>query len=82
MPSRNLACMAYSAIGKKPDEILKDFENHLLDAGYGGSTTDYMQAAVAMAAARAQERWAKIAAFAAWVSTGVAIAAVVVAALR
>jgi hypothetical protein len=71
--------MAYSAIGKKPDEILKDFESHLLDADYEGNTTEYMQAAIAMAAARAQERWAKVAAVAACVSTAVAIAAVIVA---
>jgi hypothetical protein len=74
--------MAYSAIGKKPDQILKDFEDHLLDADYGGNTSEYMQAAIAMAGARAQERWAKVSALAVCVSTGVAIAAVVVAALH
>ncbi len=74
--------MVYSAIGKKPDEILKDFEDHLLDADYLGSTTEYMHAAIATAAARAQERWAKVAALAACASTIVAIAAVVVAAVR
>jgi hypothetical protein len=62
LPDLTLSCMAYSAIGKKPDEILKDFEDHLLDADYQANTTEYMQAAIAMAAARAQERWAKVAA--------------------
>ena len=81
--SVNLLVMArYTAQGKTSDEILGDFEAGAMDADYGGSTTEYMQAAVTAAAARAQERWVKVAALAACVSTGVAIAAVVVAILR
>ncbi len=78
----------YSARGKTVDQILKDFEDHLLDADYEGNTTDYMHAAVTAAAAQAQERaaaaqrhWATIAALAACAGVFVAIAAVLVAAL-
>lgn len=72
----------YSAIGKRPEQILKDFEEHLLDADYQANTTEYLHAALSMAAARAQERWAKVAAVAACASTLVAVAALVVAIFR
>ena len=45
--SVNLLVMArYTAQGKTSDEILGDFEAGAMDADYGGSTTEYMQAAV------------------------------------
>ncbi|MGO9761391.1 MAG: hypothetical protein ACLP1Q_09070 [Solirubrobacteraceae bacterium] len=79
----------YSARGKTVDEILKDFEDHLLDSTYEANTTDYLHAAVTAAAARAQEqaaeaqeRWARRATFAAWTSAGAAVAAVIVAFVR
>jgi hypothetical protein len=50
----------YNAKGKSIGRLL-DYENHLLDAHYGGSTTDYLQAAIHARAAEAQIRWAKIA---------------------
>jgi hypothetical protein len=72
----------YSAIGKKPDDILKDLEDNLIASTYKGSTPEYVQAALATSVANAQQRWAKVAAVAAGVSTAVAIAAVVVAAVH
>ena len=48
--SVNLLVMArYTAQGKTSDEILGDFEAGAMDADYGGSTTEYMQAAVTAA---------------------------------
>jgi hypothetical protein len=79
----------YSAAGKSVEAILKDFEDHVMDSTYEANTTDYLHAAVTVAAARAQERaadaqrqWAKVAALAACTSTLVAVAAVLVAILR
>ena len=72
----------YTARGKKADQILKDFEAGLMDSTYKANTTDYLHAAVATAAARALERWAKVAALAACASTLAAVAAVLVAVLR
>lgn len=74
--------MAYSGIGKKPDEILKDLEAGTIMEDWKGSTPEYVQAALATSVANAQERWAKVAAVAACISTLVAIAAVTVAALH
>jgi hypothetical protein len=85
----DMANEPYSARGKTVEQILKDFEDHLMDSTYGGNTTDYLHAAVTTASARAQERaadaqrhWARIAALAACASTVVAIGAVLVAVLR
>ena len=72
----------YTARGKTVDQILKDFEDHAMDTTYRGNTTDYLHAAVTSAAARAQERWAKVSAIAACTSALVAVAAVLVAVLR
>ena len=79
----------YTARGKTVDQILKDFEDHSMDSTHSGNTTEYLQAALAVATARAQEaaaeaqqHWAKVAARAAWASTIVAVAAVLVALLR
>jgi hypothetical protein len=84
-----MASERYSARGKTVDQILKDFEDHLMDSTHGGSTTEYMRAALAAATARSQEaaaeaqqRWAKVSARAAWASTILAVAAVLVAVFR
>jgi hypothetical protein len=73
--------MPYTGRGKTPDELLADYEQGLLDATFKGSTTDYLHAAIAVAVANAQRRWAKIVGVAACTSALAAIAAVVVAAL-
>jgi hypothetical protein len=79
----------YSARGKTPDEILKDFEDGLIAARFGGNTAEYMQAALTASAAEVQEqatatqrRWGKLAGVAACVGAGAAVAAVIVAALH
>lgn len=79
----------WSAIGRKPAEVLKALEDGTLATVYKGSTPDYVHAAIAASAAEAQERaahaqrrWAKVSAIAASVSTVVAISAVIVAALH
>lgn len=72
----------YTARGKTVDQVLEDFETGSMDADYSGNTVEYMQASVAAAAARAQERWARVSAFAACASTVAALAAVVVAIAR
>ncbi|HEX4483519.1 MAG TPA: hypothetical protein VH081_06995 [Solirubrobacteraceae bacterium] len=84
-----MATERYSARGKSVDEILKDYEDHAMDSTHSGNTTEYLQAALAVATARAQEaaaqaqeRWAKVAASAAVASTIVAVAAVLVALLK
>ncbi|HTA32766.1 MAG TPA: hypothetical protein VK721_05020 [Solirubrobacteraceae bacterium] len=74
--------MAYSGIGKNPNEILRDLETGLIARDLKGSTPEYVQAALATSVANAQERWAKVSAVAACVSTLVAIAAVLVAVLH
>jgi hypothetical protein len=72
----------YTARGKTADQVLEDFEAGRMDADYSGNTVEYMQASVAAAAARAQERWAKVSAGAACVSVAIAVVAVAVAIFR
>ena len=74
--------VAYSAKGKSIEQLLDDYEKRLLDADYGGSTTDYLQAAISARAAQAASHWAKVAALAACSGIVIAVAAVIVAALR
>ena len=79
----------YSAGDRPAAEILRDFEAHRMDGTFGGSTTDYLHAAISTAAASAQERaaaaqrrWAKVTELAACASTLVAVVALLVAVLR
>jgi hypothetical protein len=70
----------YSAVGKKPDQILRDLEANEIAPTYKGSTPEYVQAALSVSVANAQRRWAIVSGIAACVSTVVAVAAVIVAA--
>jgi hypothetical protein len=70
----------YKAEGKSTDKLLSDYEDWLLDADYGGSTAEYLHAAIMVKAAQEQRRWAMIAAIAACISVAVAIVALVVSA--
>jgi hypothetical protein len=72
----------YTAKGQTVDEIMQAVESGELASTYAGSTSIYLQAALTAAAVRSQEQWAKIASLAAVASLFVAVAAVVVAALR
>jgi signal recognition particle GTPase len=72
----------YSARGKDVDEILKDFEDHLLDATYGGNTTEYLHAAVTAAIARKQDTKAKAALAVAAASGVLSVIALVVSLVR
>jgi len=71
----------YSSEGKSAAQVLRDYEARLLDADYGGSTTDYLHAAIMVKAAQEQRRWAKVAAIAACVSVVVAVVALIIASL-
>jgi hypothetical protein len=72
----------YSAIGKKPDEILRDLEAGEIAIAHKGSTPEYVQAALSVSVANAQRRWAMVSSVAAIVGASAAIAAVLVAVLR
>lgn len=72
----------YSAVGKKPDQILRDLESNEIAPTYKGSTPEYVQAALSVSVANAQRRWAIVSGVAACISAFVAIAAVLVAILR
>jgi hypothetical protein len=79
----------YTARDKTVGQILEDYENHRMDSTHGGSTTEYLQAAISVAVARSQERaadaqrrWSRVAAAAAWMGALVAVAALVVAIAR
>jgi hypothetical protein len=86
----------YSARGKTPDEILRDFEDGAIAEHFKGNATEYMQAALTASeaevqqqaaatqerAAQTQERWGKAATISGWVGAIAAVAAVIVAALH
>ena len=72
----------YTARGKSLDELLVDYEQHEFDGDYKGATTEYFHAALMVAVAKAQQRWARLVGIAASASAAAAIAAVIVAALR
>lgn len=71
--------MPYTSEGKSIETLLSDYEARAMDKDYGGSTTEYLHAAIMVRAAQEQRRWAKIAAVAACVSVVVAVVALVVA---
>jgi hypothetical protein len=71
--------MPYSANDKSIEQLLVDYEQHLLDADYGGSTTEYLHAAIMVRVAVAQRRWSRVVGIAACTSAAAAIAAVIVA---
>jgi len=70
----------YRSEGKSAKQVLRDYEDRLLDADYGGSTTDYLQAAIMVKAAQGQRRWAMVAALAACVCVVIEVVALIVAA--
>ncbi|MGH2865462.1 MAG: hypothetical protein ACRDJX_09475 [Solirubrobacteraceae bacterium] len=69
----------YTSADKSAKQVLADYEKHLLDKEFGGSTTDYLHAAIMVKAAEQQRLWGMIAALAACISVAVAVAALIVA---
>jgi hypothetical protein len=72
----------YSVKGKNLDQLLEDLDRGDAQANRGGDAYELAQAAIAVETAKAMIRWAKIAGIAACVSTLVAKAAVLVAAIH
>jgi len=70
----------YTSDGKSVEQLLRDYEQRLMDADYGGSTTEYLHASIMVRAAQTQRRWAMVAAIAACSSVVIALVAVVIAA--
>lgn len=69
----------YTATGKSLEQLLKDFEDHKMDAPFGANATEFLHAAIAVRASQDAVRVAGATRFAAWVAAGAAVAAVVVA---
>jgi hypothetical protein len=70
---------AYRAGKRSIKQLLTDYEDRKLDADYRGSAAEYLHAAIMVKAAQRQHLWAMVAAIAACVSVGVAVAALIVA---
>lgn len=68
----------YTAQGKSVQQLLKDFEDHAMDADFGANTVEYLQAALSARAAEVQRFWAIAAAIAAAVSAVAAVVAILV----
>ena len=71
---RTIAAVAkYTSQGKSAKQVLKDYEDGKLDADYGGTTVEYLHAAIMVKAAQQQRLWAMVAAIAAVISVAVAV---------
>jgi hypothetical protein len=71
---RTIAGVAkYTSQGKSAKQVLKDYEDGKLDADYGGTTVEYLHAAIMVKAAQQQRLWAMVAAIAAVISVAVAV---------
>jgi hypothetical protein len=57
--------MPYTAADRTIEQVLKDYETGVLNAEFKGSTLEYLHAVIAAKAAQTQQRWARVAAFAA-----------------
>lgn len=74
--------MPYTVSDKSLGELLADLESQRLQGQKGAESYELAQAAISIKTAQAMMRWARVSAIAACTSTGAAIAAVLVAALR
>jgi hypothetical protein len=72
----------FTTEGMSLDELMEAVDSHQMQAHRGADTWDLINLAIQHRVAKAQERWAKVAASASVASVLVAVGAVVVAALK
>jgi hypothetical protein len=75
---RTLPSVIYRAGKRTIEQPLTDYEDRLLDADHGGSTTDYLHAAILVKAVQRQALWGMIADVAARVGAIAAMVTLVV----